>query len=57
MTVNFKASVGMFLVDGWDAGRKSNFGYYLATLVFVATLAFIVEAVPYIRSLYFSPSA
>ena len=49
MTIGFRDSIGMFLFDGWDGGRYSNFGYYFATLVFVATLAFIVEAVPYIR--------
>ncbi len=49
MVVGFRDSIGMFLFDGWDGGRKSHFGYYFATLVFVATLAFIVEAVPYIR--------
>ena len=54
MEVNFKDSVGKFLFQGWDAGRKSHFGYYFATLVFVATLCFIVEAIPYIRSIYFS---
>ena len=55
MTVGFRDSVGMFLFEGWDAGRKSNFGYYFATLVFVATLAFIVEAVPIIRSKFLNP--
>ena len=57
MTVGFKASIGMFLFDGWNGGRKGgvyNFGYYFATLVFVATLALIVELVPVIRSRYLS---
>ena len=49
MTVGFRDSVGMFLFKGWDAGRTSNFGYYFATLIFVATLAFIVEAVPFLK--------
>ena len=55
MTVGFKDSLGMFLFPGWDGGRHSNFGYYFATLVFVATLAFIVEAVPLMRSTCLSP--
>ena len=55
MTVGFRDSVGMFLFKGWDAGRTSNFGYYFATLIFVATLAFIVEAVPYIRGTFLKP--
>ena len=55
MTVGFRDSIGMFLFDGWDGGRSSNFGYYFATLVFVATLAFIVEAVPLLRATCLSP--
>ena len=57
MVVGFRDSIGMFLFDGWNGGRKNggNFGYYFATLVFVATLAFIVEAIPLIRSKFFSP--
>ena len=57
MTVGFRASIGMFLFDGWNGGRKGgvyNFGYYFATLVFVATLALIVELVPVIRGRYLS---
>ena len=57
MTVGFRASIGMFLFDGWNGGRKGgiyNFGYYFATLVFVATLALIVELVPVIRGKYLS---
>ena len=57
MTVGFKASIGMFLFPGWDGGRKSNFGFYFATLLFVAVLCFIVEAVPYIRGKYFAPTS
>ena len=57
MTVGFRDSLGMFLFNGWDGGRKSNFGYYFATLVFVATLCFLVEAIPYIRGKFFSPSS
>ena len=56
MTVKFRAFIGMFLFDGWEAGKHTNFGYYFATLLFVVTLGFIVEAVPYIRNLYFNPN-
>ena len=60
MTVGFKSSVGMFLFKGWDAGRRpggnSEFGYYFATLIFVATLSFLVEAIPYLRGKYLTPS-
>ena len=54
MTVGWRASVGMFMFDGWNGGRKNggNFGYYFATLIFVATLAVIVELVPVIRAKY-----
>ena len=55
MTVGWRASLGIFMFDGWNGGRKNgvlNFGYYFATLVFVATLAVIVEVVPLIRSKY-----
>ena len=56
MTVGFRDSIGMFLFSGWDAGRKTNnFGLYFATLIFVATLCFVVEAVPFIRSILFKP--
>ena len=57
MVVGWRASIGVFLFDGWNGGRKNgviNFGYYFATLVFVATLAVIVEVVPLIRSKYLS---
>ena len=57
MTVSWKASIGMFMFDGWNGGRKGgvyNFGFYFATLVFVAMLAVIVELVPVIRSKYLS---
>ena len=66
MTVGWRKSIGMFLFDNWDAGRRDyklpdgskvmvdDFGYYFATLVFVATLAFVVEGIPYFRSAYFN---
>ena len=57
MVVGFRDSIGMFLFSGWDGGRKSNFGYYFATLVFVATLCFFVEAVPYIRGKFLTPKS
>ncbi len=57
MVVGFRDSIGMFLFHGWNGGRKNggNFGYYFATLVFVATLAFIIESVPLLRNKFFSP--
>ena len=46
----------MFLADNWNAGSLTDFGHYFATLIFVVTLCFVVEAVPYIRNLYFNPN-